>query len=418
MEVVKPPQHLRSSGASSAAGKAELAVLLHHRTQGQGVEGVHLLGVASALRSLGCRVDIASPPWVSVGESPASTAAPRRRAPSWKRLSEVLPEAVFEVMELLYNVYCFIRLRRRLRSASYGFIYERYALFNIAGVLAAGRSNTPLLLEVNYTADSPLYRKRIRLLAPLARATERFVFRRASGFLAISTPLQVELQRAGVPPHRIALTPNAADPGAFHPGISGASVRARLGLGERPILGFVGGFYPWHGVGMILDALGAIQASVPDVSALLIGDGPLRATLERRAEAEGLADRIRFVGWISHDALPEYIAAFDIALMPDSNEYGSPMKVFEYMAMEKPVVAPRLGPLEDAIIDGEVGLLFPRGEAQGLGNAILTLLLDKARRLELGKKARRHVIEHHTWATNARAVLELYRGIPTSRQEP
>src|SRR6185312_10399925 len=111
-----------------------------------------------------------------------------------------------------------------------------------------------------------------------------------------------------------------------------------------------------------------------------------------------------------HDELPAHVAAFDVAVMPDSNEYGSPMKIYEYMAMGKPVVGPRLGPLEDGIRDGETGILFERLDASALESALATLLGDESRRRLMGRRAREHVLASHTWTRNAERVLELVDG--------
>jgi len=110
--------------------------------------------------------------------------------------------------------------------------------------------------------------------------------------------------------------------------------------------------------------------------------------------------------------LPGHVAAFDIAVMPDSNEYGSPMKIYEYMAMGKPVVAPRLGPLEDGIVDGETGILFPRRDAAALRAALEKLLRDDRLRAGMGARARDHVLAKHTWDRNAARILEVLGTTP------
>src|SRR6185436_5677161 len=161
-----------------------MRILLHHRTQGQGVEGVHLLGMARGFAATGADVAIVSPPGVAVDGSDARASKPRT---PWRALAERLPEFVFELMEIAYNVPAYFRLRRALRSFRADALYERYAFFNVAGALAARAARVPLILEVNYTATTPLYRKRSRALLPLARAAERFVFGRAARIAAVST---------------------------------------------------------------------------------------------------------------------------------------------------------------------------------------------------------------------------------------
>jgi glycosyltransferase involved in cell wall biosynthesis len=389
-----------------------LRLVVDHRTQGQGVEGVHLLGMARAFERAGAQVAIVSPPGVEVGRPGAAP----RKAPGlrglWWMLAEHVPETLFELMEMAYNVPAYFRLRRALLTPPADALYERYAFFHVAGALAASAAGVPLILEVNYTAATPLYRSRSRLLRPLARAAERFVFRRARLIVAVSSVLRDAIVAGGIPADRVLTLPNAADPDRFRPEISGEAVRERYGLRGARVVGFTGAFFPWHGVGFLLDALAALLRDMPEAAALLVGDGPERPILEERVRREGLEARVRFAGWIGHDGLPEHVAAFDIAVMPDSNEYGSPMKIYEYMAMGKPVVAPRLGPLADGIVDGATGILFPRRDPAALQAALASLLGDEALRARMGASARAHVLAHHTWDRNAARVLERIGAAP------
>lgn len=388
-----------------------MRLVVDHRTQGQGVEGVHLLGMARAFERAGASVAIVSPPGVEVGRPGAAPVKAGGLRGLWWWLAEHVPETLFEVMEIAYNVPATFRIGRALGAPPADALYERYAFFHVAGALAARRARVPLVLEVNYTAATPLYRRRSRLLRPFARAAERFVFRRADLIVAVSTVLRDTLVAEGVPAARVLVLPNAADPDRFRPERSGEAVRARYGLGDARVVGFTGAFFPWHGVGMLVDALAALLREMPNAGALLVGDGPERSGLEERVRREGLEKRIRFAGWVGHEGLPEHIAAFDVAVMPDSNEYGSPMKIYEYMAMGKPVVAPCLGPLRDGILDNETGVLFTPRDTAALRQALAGLLGDEERRTRMGARAREHVLANHTWDRNAARVLERL-GVP------
>jgi glycosyltransferase involved in cell wall biosynthesis len=379
---------------------------MDHRTQGGGVEAVHLLGMAKGFRRTGAEVTIVSPPGIEVSADSAVPAAPSPVRRILGRLAKHVPELIFELMEIAYNLPAWFRIRSALRPPPAAALYERYAYFHVAGALAAAAAKVPLILEVNYTVDTSLVRARSRLLRPLGRAAEQFVLRRASLVVPVSTVLRDSLVKSGVPADRVMTVPNAADPERFNPSVSGEPVRARFGLGGARVIGFSGTFAPWHGVGRLIDAITSLLPEHPQAAALLIGDGPERLALEARVRQEGLSDRIRFVGRVGHDQLPDYIAAFDVAVMPDSNEYGSPMKIYEYMAMGKPVVAPRLGPLEDGIIDGVTGILVPARDSPALRRALHELLSNQSRRISMGAKARAHVLEKHTWERNAERVLE------------
>lgn len=381
-----------------------MRIVLHHRTQGHGVESVHLLGIANALRRAGAEVVILSPPGVVLGKGGEAPVKRGGVGGLWHVLASRLPETLFELMEIAYNLPALGRLRAALAEAPTRFLYERYAYFNVAGAIAARLARVPLVLEVNYTTRTALYRRRSRLLMPFARLAERFVFRRAAVISTVTGELARQVIAAGVDPSRVVVTPNAADPERFRPEISAAAVRERYGLNAASVIGFTGMFVPWHGVDLLIDAFPRILRDAPEAVLFLIGDGPARPGLEERARALGLADRVIFTGWVPHDSLPEHLAAFDVAVQPNANEYASPVKIYEYMAMGKPVVAPRLGPLEEGIADG-AGILFPPKDQNAMADAIVQLLSDQDRRHKMGAAAREHILAHHTWDRNVSRML-------------
>jgi glycosyltransferase involved in cell wall biosynthesis len=105
-----------------------------------------------------------------------------------------------------------------------------------------------------------------------------------------------------------------------------------------------------------------------------------------------------------------YIGAMDICVLPDSNAFGSPIALFEFMAMGKPCVVPDLGPMRDVIEDGAKGIIFPHGNHQALSAALLRLVEDPELRNQIGARAKQSVFERHTWAANARFVVQLALG--------
>ena len=133
--------------------------------------------------------------------------------------------------------------------------------------------------------------------------------------------------------------------------------------------------------------------------------------ISEMVKREELYDNILMVGGVDHDKVPEYVALFDVAVIPHSNNYGSPMKVFEYMAMGKAVVAPRLGPLEDVIQDGMSGLLFDPEDEEDLINKILIAVNNDELRIDIGKAARLSILEKHNWHKNAQEILNLYNRV-------
>ncbi len=200
--------------------------------------------------------------------------------------------------------------------------------------------------------------------------------------------------------------PNGADPELFDPaGADPRVVRERHGLGSRLTIGWTGILREWHGVELLLDAL----PLVPDACLLIVGDGPARAALEARAGAPaGLQDRVVITGRVPHEAMRDHVAAMDIAVVADERTgIASPMKLVEYMAMARAVVAPRLDNIRDLVDDDVDGLLFAQGDAAALGAVFRRLAGDSALRERLGRAARRKVETTRNWRQNAIGVLGL-----------
>ncbi|MGH2558068.1 MAG: glycosyltransferase, partial [Thermomicrobiales bacterium] len=201
-------------------------------------------------------------------------------------------------------------------------------------------------------------------------------------------------------------------------------IRARLGIApNQPVVGFVGTLKAWHGTAALVRAVAALhrQATAHPAPALLIaGEGPQRAELTALAEAERIALATIFTGAIGHDEMPGYLAAMDVAVAPYAaapNFYFSPLKLFEYLAAGRPVVAASIGQVAECVVDGETGLLYPPGDIAAFAAAIDALLADPARAAALGRAGQTYVRAHHTWAGNARAVVGLAQGFANWRQE-
>jgi len=367
-------------------------ILYHHRTTATGACGHHIREMVEAFRKQGHTVDVVGPP----GTGKAHAAA----AGSQKKGRYAVPQPVFELFELLYNAVAFFRLLRRLRQKRYDLLYERYAIFNLAGVCVSRLLRVPVVLEASFTATTPVYPERTGLLSPLAALADRFVFNAADLIVTVSGALKENIMHYGVAADRILVLPNAVDAVRFDPAAVSAVPRDR---GEK-IVGFAGGFYPWHGLDLLIAAAGEAAKTIPGLKIWLIGDGPVREKLEAAVLRRGLTERVRFMGSVPQSELPRYVAAFDAGIMPDSNDYGSPMKIFEYMAMGKPVIAPRLGPIEEVLTDGETGVLFEPKDTGSMSAAIVRLLENPSLCGAIAARARGQVLERHTWDGHARAV--------------
>lgn len=381
-----------------------MKIVYYHRIRGTGADGTHIKGVIKGFESLGHQVFISSPV-----ASPDKAAKTKNSTESFL-LS--LPRVVFEILELLYNVPAFFKLMRGYRRNKYNLIYERYSFLNFSGFLMSWITNTPLLLEVNFTTKTQVYPQRTKVFIGLARWLEKIHFKQAKMIIVVSEVLKNEIAGQGVTAGKIMVLPNAVDIDLFRPQNPSADLKARYAIDtQAKVIGFVGSFYPWHGVDFLIETYNEIISEYDRVFLMLLGDGQMSERLMKHVREIGLEKKVIFTGRIQHDILPEYIALFDIGIMPDSNDYGSPMKIFEYMAMEKPIVAPKLKPIEEVIENGREGVLFTRRNKQELKLALLQLLKNAELCRSMGKAGRAKVLRNHTWELNVKKMLDHYQNI-------
>lgn len=384
-----------------------MKILYSHRTQGKGVEATHILGIVEAFRSMGHEVDIISPLNGDVSNKKPASASPKKKT-VWSFFAKFSPEILFELFEVLSNIALYLKLKRILSGDKVDLFFERYAFSNFAGVWLSKKNKVPVILEVNYTSYTPIVRKRSYIFMPVVRLIERYLFKQANGIVVVSTYLKNHLINIGIDEKKIIVLPNAADPAIFDCEESNQDIRMALGLVGKKVIGFVGYFYPWHGIDLLIRSLPNVLKKSHEAICVLIGDGPIKQEMMELAKKEGVSSNVIFTGSVSHDILPKYISIFDIAVMPNSNEYGSPMKIFEYMAMAKPVVAPLLGPLTDAIDNGYEGYLFPPKDVNALSDCLLKLLTNNKLRIEMGRNGRKKIENIHNWKQNAISILSLY----------
>jgi glycosyltransferase involved in cell wall biosynthesis len=380
-----------------------MRALYHHRTQGRGAEAVHIHSFCSGLEQLGYAVEIAGPPGVQADpNAPQATDVGRPKTfLGW--VARNIPQAGFEMLEIGYNFAALPRLKARCRDSKPAFIYERYALFNLAGARAARAAGIPFVLEMNDTVHMDRQRQGKTLkMKRLATIFEDRLLRMSTGVAVVSGYLRDHLIERGVPAEAIVVTPNAVHESEFDPErVTGDAVRARCGLGGKLVVGFAGSFAKWHRTDLLVRAAARLKDEFPNLHLLLIGDGAERAPTAELALELGIGDRVTFTGKIPHAAIPEHVAAMDIGVMPESK------KIYEYMAMRVTPVGPRYIPVEEAIDHEGTGLIFDPGNLDDLAGCLRGLAADPDYRIRLGEAARRKVLAKHLWVHNARAVVEL-----------
>lgn len=295
------------------------------------------------------------------------------------------------------------------------FIYQRYSRFSWAGVDASLKSGLPLFLEYNGSEVwVGRYWDRVGMLDLLERY-ERLNLAAAARIFVVSDVERQNLERAGVAADKIVVNPNGVDTDMFKPGIGGGETRTALGVSaDETLAGFVGSFGPWHGVEVLTDAIKRIPAA-SQIRFLLVGSGSLLGQVKESLESEEQDGRVIFAGSVEHHEVPVLLDACDILVSPHvplaegTEFFGSPTKIFEYMAMGKGIVASRLGQIAEVLRHEQTALLVKPGDREELTAALLQLADFPTLREELGAAARRRAIEHHTWKRNAQNVLDAYQ---------
>jgi glycosyltransferase involved in cell wall biosynthesis len=307
-----------------------------------------------------------------------------------------------ELTRLAYDRRLASRVRERL--AGIGFvpelIYERQALFHAAGASLARELGIPRLLEVNAPLVEEQERFRGLFLKSVAEDFEQRSFRGADAIFAVSQEVAGYISSTGIAPSVIHTVPNGVDLTRFHPAADGRAVRARLGLGSERVIGFIGSFKPWHGVGFLADAFALLAKERGDVHLLCVGEGPELEATRAVIAGHGLAPRASFVGRIAHAEIPAYLAAMDVSLapyLPDPGFYFSPLKVVESLACGTPVIAARLGQLAQLVDHGRTGFLFAPGEASDLLAWLHELLADSAGQSAMRQRARARAEQDCGW---------------------
>lgn len=325
-----------------------------------------------------------------------------------------------ELPGLAFNETLKRALHERLASQTLSFLYQRYCLHNYAGVQAARGLGIPFVLEFNGSEvwvarhwGTPL------IYEELAERIELLNLQAAAVIVVVSQAIQNELVARGIPSENILVNPNGVDPERYAPLIDGSTVRARYGFDGRTVIGFIGTFGRWHGAEVLADAFGRLLARSPElrerVRLMMIGDGQMMPAVKERLHTHGVGDACVLTGLVPQAQGPMYLAACDLLVSPHvpnpdgSPFFGSPTKLFEYMAMGKGIVASNLDQIGEVLSHDHTAWLVPPGDPEALAQGLRLLIADPARRTRLGEAARREVTAKHTWRAHTKRIVDAVR---------
>jgi PEP-CTERM/exosortase A-associated glycosyltransferase len=299
------------------------------------------------------------------------------------------------------------------------------SLTGVAAIRAGRRFGLPVVYEVRAlwedgavdhgiaSADGWRYR--------LSRGLETWVLRHADAVTTICEGLRREIVARGIEGEKVMVIPNAVDPVRFRlDGQRNSALAHSLGLEGACVIGFIGSFYGYEGLALLLKALPSMLARMPSIRVLLVGGGYEEGQLKRQAADQGIADKVIFAGRVPHNEVQDYYSLVDVFVYPRERtrvtELVTPLKPLEAMAQGRAVVASDVGGHKELIRDGETGLMFRAGDPRSLADTVLRLLQNPELAADMRTKARRFVEVERSWRSSVGCYASVYGRVLSGRQ--
>jgi glycosyltransferase involved in cell wall biosynthesis len=307
--------------------------------------------------------------------------------------------------------------RKYLRDKRVSFVYQRYSLNNYCGLKLASQLNVPFVLEYN-GSEIWMHRHWGRPLKyeKLSERIELLNLMAADMIVVVSQPMKDELVNRGIDAEKILVNPNGVDPDRYSPNLDGSRVRRHYHLDGKSVVGFIGTFGKWHGAEILVEAFGKLLQTHPEykgrAALFMIGDGVTMPLVKRNIDKFDIRESCVLTGLVPQDEGPEHLAACDILVAshkpnPDGTPFfGSPTKLFEYMAMGKGIVASNLDQIGEVLKHDQTAWLVKPGDVESLMLGLKMLIDDTGRRERLGQAARNEVVSKYTWREHTRKIIE------------
>ena len=320
--------------------------------------------------------------------------------------------------ELLYNNQLIRYIDRCWLTWSPSFVYQRYSLGNYVGAFLKCKYGTSYICEYNGSFSwMASHWDNCRLLhEKLMTRIELLNLKIADVIVVVSRPIKNELVKRGINAEKILVNPNGVDTDRYSPNVDGSGVLRQYHLDGKIVIGFIGTFGKWHGAEILAEAFGKLLNKYPEyqerVTLFMIGDGITMPSVKDNINKFAIEESCVLTGLIPQEKGPEHLAACDILVAshkpnPDGTPFfGSPTKLFEYMAMGKGIVASDLDQIGEILKHDYTAWLVKPGDTDSLMFGLKTLIDDKERRERLGKAARREVVAKYTWREHTRKTIE------------
>ncbi|MCH7878124.1 MAG: glycosyltransferase family 4 protein [candidate division Zixibacteria bacterium] len=297
-------------------------------------------------------------------------------------------------------------------------IYERHSLWGQAGLKIARKLNVPHLLEINAHLSEETEERRGLTMLELAQSIERHVIEETDAAVCVSIQLAQKLKKDYQLSMPILTLPAGVDVESFRPDISPVSVRRKWNLEDKFVIGFAGSMKLWHGLDLLLEAFPRVLYEVPNACLFFVGNASTEQENAFSNTPVRERENIISAGQVCHDRMPEHLAAMDICVLPGSNQYGAPMKLFEYMAMRKPIIAPRLDVIQEVVTDNISALLFDEGDVDQLTRTLVRFAKNPKDADDFAGAARDQALEKHTTQRRAESLTQFAEEVIARHRNP
>jgi PEP-CTERM/exosortase A-associated glycosyltransferase len=293
-------------------------------------------------------------------------------------------------------------------------------LNGVAALRAGARFKLPVVYEVRaFWEDAAVDHgtsKEWGVRYRLTRRLETYVLERADAITTICEGLRSDIIDRGIAAHKVTVIPNAVDAERFSMnGQADSELQARLGIAGKTVLGFIGSFYAYEGLILLLEAMPGVLEEIPDVRVLLVGGGPQEGRLRERVDELGLNEAVIFTGRVPHDTVQAYYNLIDVFVYPRLpmrlTDLVTPLKPLEAMAQGRLVLASDVGGHRELIRPGMNGELFRAGDVADLTSAVLGLLRNRGRWQSLHEGGRHFVESERTWPRSVARYDSVYAAV-------
>ena len=367
--------------------------------------GSHMRGMIHGFQEDGHAVDV-----LVMGKAPIQNSSSPQSSglKSFAKIfiPKILWRTLKELQQIRFDKYAAKELQFAIQSIQPDIVYERSAWMSNGSVEVLSNFNITHIVEINapFEEEVKSFEKAHSFLASTGKNKLKNLLQSASLVLPITSSLQTYLiERYQLNPNKCIVVPNAIEKQEIQINESRvAAINKQFNLSEVTVLGFVGSIFPYHGVDRLIRGVSKLKYT--DIAILVVGDGYLIPELKKLANELGISSRVYFTGSVPKEDIYNYISAMDILTLPNTEWYCSPVKLFEYGAFGKTILAVNEAGVSD-VMSNEEGLLFKNNDS-AFQDALLTAITEvdelKIKALNFQQK----VFEKHTWRANAQKVIQ------------